>query len=271
MTDREQIKLEESNGVLTATYDDGKTEEFCEPIRSLSIEAKDLQITHSFDWNAKEIRLGRSDSAIVGQGLLSKGDALCVIGKKHTKSEEISLSIRPADFNSHLDLEDPPINASLSFNESDWEIGNDSVWWVDLYMPNALFDELTSLVNKRKLESLSIRLKSKEFLVRSFDFHTPPSGRITWYIKDGQYSADLINCSTATFYIKERKLICGSLQSGTDQTAADKSLYVEDGEGGIDQAKPTPLNYSQLKMLSNSLKAIFWGLIAVAAAIMFQK
>lgn len=271
MSEAASVNFQEQEGGLVAAFSDGKRTEFKLPIRTFKIDVSNLCASHSCEWDDKDKVDGLVTRVLFGDGvLLDYG--IEVIGKPNSKSKNISVSIRSADFEKNCSDEASQnlINASLSYTESDWEIGNRSEWWVELCVPSKVFDEVQSLFQSKRLGSLKIGLNSDDLYVTAGDYYAPISNPVTWFIKDGQYGAELAHCSTRTFYMRELPLVLRNEEQFDE-------VYLEPpvAEETCGQDRTAPIGQeilsAKVEALSKDLKILFWGLIAIAAAILFAK
>jgi hypothetical protein len=64
---------------------------------------------------------------------------------------------------------------------ADWEIGHDAQFYIECYVPKAAFDDLERAYSSGRVTVLTPLLDTTLW-VHDFDWHTPPSGDVAWYM-----------------------------------------------------------------------------------------
>src|SRR5699024_3968566 len=70
---------------------------------------------------------------------------------------------------------------SLSFFDADAEIGNPDEWWVQIYLPADVFDDIVAQLLAKRVRSLQIHFRSNLLVARGASWF-PISDNTRWYL-----------------------------------------------------------------------------------------
>lgn len=245
------------------TSAEGVKEEFQTSGRSLCIDVLELCRAHSMPYQGEgEIESKPLATRLVGKGVIDDR-SIQVIGRPETRTKNISVSF--------WDLE-PNINhhnshaASLGYMEHDWEIGNDSQWWVQIYLPKVHFQTLQETVERRNLTKLSVGLLFENLYVT--EWYAPPSAKVDWFLAPGKYTADLargkvdaLNIETLSVNLRP----IAPIETDGEPTQSEDPKYRTEPVDNLVIAL-TPL-IRAVDEAKKYLKWIFWALVVLSFAV----
>lgn len=172
--------------------------------------------------------------------------------------------------------EDGPTDAVIGYIHQDWEIGNDSYYFLEIDWPRARFERLADLIAKDRIKRCTLGLKSHQLFTDCF--HAPPSMSVGWYLRPHKETgtverAESANCWLTVLTITEAT---ATLTAGdeTDEESHDDSDDEVEHQGMPQEtiAHPAQITESETRRLAAvesiaaSLKTLPW-VIGVAALI----
>jgi len=284
MADKEkEVEIEElGRGVIRLK---GTDKEFQQnKIRTIWVAAKSLYIATTYD--------GGPQSRISGIGSLSK-DTLSVIGLDEIQTKEIPFSIWPRDipdFKDELDLtgfsssknepddeEESPFTAVLGYLEYDWEIGNDSQFFLELGVSKRIFDHLVESIRREGVSKLEVGLKSHDLYIRRYDTHAPPSMRVTWFLPPDRSSGKASRPDVARGWLTALNLEHKSIRLEAQPSEDTSEVHNSDGAvSSSDVPVSTPDRNSEaerklLESIAKSLQMLPWFVIGAALLIVLSR
>ena len=135
----------------------------------------------SFDQKDSRTRL-----YVNGTAKLTK-DTLGVIGDPENSTKELELTFEDLEESSE-DFSRFAWKANIYFFPANWEFDTTDSWCLTIYVPRAVFRDLVLETEEKRQHTLSIRVDTDLWAEES-DQHTPPAGRVRWYLapdKDGR-------------------------------------------------------------------------------------
>lgn len=141
-------------------------------IRSFSIEVHD--VTYHRYYEVYEDKATPTER-IRGTAIIEKGDSVEVAGLAGSRMKSVPFTLRP------VEKEKYHWTASIGYLPYDWEIGHDAQFYIECYVPKDAFDDLERAYSSGRVTMLTLLLDTTLW-VHEFDWHTPPSGDVVWYM-----------------------------------------------------------------------------------------
>jgi hypothetical protein len=193
----EQIILEKTKKGVVWTDPEGKRHDYeREAIRTLELRVLDLQICTG------TVTYSNSDPIDVPFGTHIRGKACLadrsieIIGAPGTRDSKMVI-----DFGALTDdrkawvfeKADEGIirQAALGYIKANWEIGNDSEWFVSLFIPSSQMDELLDAILNNRIANMTACISSPDLYVD--DPYAPPSAKIGWFVCPDEYGSAMIS------------------------------------------------------------------------------
>jgi hypothetical protein len=282
MDEKRIAQVEEIDGRTVRLTTDEGTQDFRVPIRTFWLDAVSLTLVNRMSGvdgaHPDQRKLNRH---ITGAARM-KDTSICVIGDLETRSKSIELSIHPVTESEHkaaIEREAARIarggetdewnsfqynDALLCFQAADWEIPLTASWWIQLNIPESIFEYLWTDVKKQAVSTLHFGVTFRN-LYCDDDF-SPPSQPVNWFlrpsIRDGDTRIPELAQGTisALSYKNDTARVAGE-DEATEEDADD----VEPQATDIDEAaRRHDETLQALALLSQSIHQI--GKIARSAA-----
>ncbi|WP_143322752.1 hypothetical protein [Candidimonas nitroreducens] len=176
------IKTKES---IEWTDQNGRQRKVRRAIRTFWVEATELQICASSTSYEDELDLD-NPMQISLQGKAKLEDrSIEIIGDHESRADLISIRLQHAIGDRHEWIfKDAPNGiirqVILGYNAANWEIGNDSEWFVEISLGEDQIKILKTAVQNRSLSELKIGLYIPELYAE--EWYAPPSAKIEWFI-----------------------------------------------------------------------------------------
>ena len=149
-------------GEILYTEEDGKGHTYY-PCNSNWLEMEFLEVLTALGEPKQE---GAEPLVVVRvRGIARLEDrSISVVGDPGSKTMTLSVSFEVGDWKPREDEETKELmsfitplgGAMLGFNRADWEIGNDSKWWMSCYVPKALHEAMISEVHSGRLTTARV-------------------------------------------------------------------------------------------------------------------
>lgn len=141
-------------------------------IRSFTFEVKDLTFHRGYSIEESKAKYV---SRISGTAVLRDRDSLEVAGLGD-RTREIPFSARPVETASKYDW-----TAHIGYLPYDWEIGHEAAYYIESYVPNDAWADFEESYMAGRVTNIAVIMETTLW-VHEFDWHTPPSGHVTWYL-----------------------------------------------------------------------------------------
>lgn len=259
--EKNTLKIEGSNDTYTL-----------EMIRTIWLDATELSSRRVFTEKADK-KYGYDTHSLRGIAKLNK-DSLGIIGDKRATIREVPFTIRSLsheDITNKINLE---WSVSIGFYAGDWEIDDSDTWFVEIHIPPSDFNELLEIYKLGRIAKLSFGIQA-DLYVRDYDIYTPPSGRVTWYLRpdnDGNTNFPELATGKLTSLIWDEPTqkidMYESLQATPE--ADEDSINEDFHKIPTVQHTADPATLAKLDKIARGINLLFWVLIFVGIGILIH-
>jgi hypothetical protein len=263
MDDKTSNDRRTEEGQLTWTSPDGVKHEFRMSSRVMYLDVVEVWQSNSLPYQEDGAEPKPLTRSIRGKAVM-EDRSIQVIGEPETKSKTLVVTIgemAPSDVQRYQSGELRAV--SLSYNKSDWEIGNESEWWVQIYLPSPQIQPIRDAIESGKLTKLSLGLRLQNAYVT--DYYAPISLSIDWYLNSGEYVADLASGSVFSLIVETKPFNLLSPIADVEQEPAheDDASPVQTPPDVVSAEALTRLAAKADDLVKYS-RRIFWTLVVIA-------
>lgn len=157
--------------------------------RSIYFDVSDLKLTRDFTTYS-----GKTSPRLFVRGKATLEN--CTIGLATSKDVTRNCSFVAEGI--HPDEAKHEWRVSFGFLEADWEIGSEDDWFIQGYIPEAVFDEFVAAYKAGEAHGLKLRCKANLW-AEPWMQYAPISEDTNWKLGVGKYGADLADGQIESF------------------------------------------------------------------------
>jgi hypothetical protein len=219
-------------------------------IRSLEISVSELKVIRGFQAYEGKTTPGIH---VRGKAWLENCNIGLAVEKEMTRA--CSFVAGPV----HPDDAQHEWNVSFGFIEADWEIGNEDDWFIQGYIPEAVFDEFVTAFKAGEANALTLRCRANLW-AESWVRYAPISEHIAWKLSQDNYGAGMAQGKIESFSWEVQ-----SKRPKREETEAFKA-----GQGLADETVRTALEDVPTPQPTPPQRSKWgWWVVAAAAVILF--
>lgn len=259
--EKQASKIEKTESGITWTDKEGKTHLYKPPIRTLYLQLQGLsRVLHMSRYLESEPVDTPLTDRLVGKAIL-EDRSLNVIGIPETSSNVVKVS-----FTVLADEDMQRINAgfepvALSYLDKDWEIGNDSEWSCQIYLPASQFNVLNEIYNLEKISKIQVGLDMKEIYI-DHTYAVPSDKCVSWFIEPTRLGSQIARGKVCVLRIETSSIdLRPPAPIENDLDADNPPVYKTNPLESIAPAIHTLAH--NMNGTQTYLKWIFWALIGL--------
>lgn len=160
-------------------------------IRHLNVEVSDLTYHRGYSFLEGKSQM---NARMRGTAVIGNGDKIAVGGSK-VRDREMKFDLRPVAAGSEHEW-----RCHIGYLPHDWEISRpseDVYFYLEVYLPPEAFADIEGAYVAGRVGVLSVRIDTTLW-VREYDWHTPPSGDVTWFLVPSEKPSDMPRAERGT-------------------------------------------------------------------------